>query len=169
MKKFLPNIITLLSLELAFIAMVCANLVQTNKIILLIPVICVVLDSLDGIVARKLNATSDIGMNLDSLSDVVCFGAMPAILLINYYGLTTMNLFIFSFLIIFGALRLARFNSNPTTHGKNPYFEGIPITTTGLVVPLILYLQLPLFVAIIIIEAMSFLMVSKVRVPKLSL
>ncbi|RPJ86659.1 MAG: CDP-diacylglycerol--serine O-phosphatidyltransferase, partial [Acidobacteria bacterium] len=74
--------------------------------------IAVVLDGLDGRVARMANATSDFGIQLDSLADVISFGIAPAILLYSW-GFTELGNFArlsaFVFLIC-GAMRLARFN-----------------------------------------------------------
>jgi len=71
-----------------------------------------IFDGLDGKVARLLNATSDFGVQLDSLSDLVAFGVAPAVLvykwlLIPYGRIGWMAAFLF---VACGALRLARFN-----------------------------------------------------------
>ena len=80
--KFLPNLITLLNLFLGCIVVLL--LIENNlevKYIFIISAICLFLDYLDGFIARKLNAKSDIGIQLDSLADLVSFGLVPGILL----------------------------------------------------------------------------------------
>ena len=70
--KFLPNLITLLNLFLGCI--VTLLLIENNlevKNVFIISVICLILDYLDGYTARKLNAKSDVGIQLDSLADLV--------------------------------------------------------------------------------------------------
>ena len=76
--KFLPNLITLFNLFLGCI--VALLLIENNlevKYVFIITVICLILDYLDGHIARKLNAKSDIGIQLDSLADMVSFGLVP--------------------------------------------------------------------------------------------
>ena len=85
--KFLPNLITLFNLFLGCI--VTLLLIENNlevKYVFIITVICLILDYLDGYIARKLNAKSDIGIQLDSLADMVSFGLVPGILLYNMFN-----------------------------------------------------------------------------------
>ena len=85
--KFLPNLITLLNLFLGCIVVLL--LVENNlevKYVFIISAICLVLDYLDGFIARKLNVKSDIGLQLDSLADLVSFGLVPGILLYNMFN-----------------------------------------------------------------------------------
>jgi CDP-diacylglycerol---serine O-phosphatidyltransferase len=88
-----------------------------------------ILDGLDGRVARRLNATSPFGRELDSLSDVVAFGVAPA-LLVYSWGLSRLAdefgvLVAFLFAVCGGA-RLARFNVNTSDEPKK-HFQGLPI------------------------------------------
>ncbi|MCY0887456.1 MAG: CDP-diacylglycerol--serine O-phosphatidyltransferase [Alicyclobacillaceae bacterium] len=89
-----------------------------------------VVDALDGRVARLLHAESEFGRQLDSLSDVVTFGVAPAAIM---YVLTLQYIGIFGILvgILFpacGVLRLARFNTDTRPRS---YFVGLPITAAG--------------------------------------
>jgi len=75
----IPNIITLLNMATGFIAIIIAiggNLRLSAFMVLL----AVLLDFLDGLSARLLKAGSSLGRELDSLSDLVSFGAAPAVL-----------------------------------------------------------------------------------------
>ena len=75
------------------------------------------LDSMDGFSARKLNAQSEFGLQLDSLVDVVSLGVAPAVLVFQHMLLGGINISWAAPLVIFlalaGAFRLARFNQLP--------------------------------------------------------
>jgi CDP-diacylglycerol--serine O-phosphatidyltransferase len=86
-----------------------------------------VLDSLDGRVARLTNTTSDFGANYDSLADMVSFGVAPA-LVAYVYALQGMGKlgWLAAFIYVAGAaLRLARFNTNIGVVDKR-FFQGLP-------------------------------------------
>lgn len=88
--------------------------------------IAILLDGMDGRVARLANATSDFGLQLDSLADIISFGVAPAMLLYSW-GLSDLGRFAqfsaFLFLVC-GAMRLARFNVQSS---KLKNFAGLPI------------------------------------------
>lgn len=97
-------------------------------------------DLLDGMVARLLHATSPIGADLDSLSDVVTFGLAPALLafctmeerlLVNGNAASTALMMSLPFLLIlpFAAYRLALFNNDT---GTSNYFRGLPVPASAL-------------------------------------
>lgn len=94
--------------------------------------IAVVMDGLDGRIARKFGTVSEIGKELDSLCDLVSFGVAPAMLIyLMAISDTPWNLFglaVAVFYICCGAYRLARFN----VLNISDYFVGIPITLAGL-------------------------------------
>lgn len=90
-------------------------------------------DFCDGAAARLLKAYSDLGKELDSLSDLVSFGVAPAMILLNTLTLTGgWSAWYLSVLLIpvFGALRLARFNIDTT--GGTASFRGMPIPANAL-------------------------------------
>ena len=92
------------------------------------------LDRFDGMVARKFNQESELGKQLDSMSDIISFGVAPAILIYQLvlaeFGVTGM---VFTVIYIAsGAFRLARFNISES----NGYFVGLPITAAGTLVTL---------------------------------
>lgn len=87
----------------------------------------VVLDILDGRIARLTGSTSAFGLEFDSLADVVSFGVAPAILTVSW-GLTPLGRLGWAAGFIFvtaGAIRLARFNIQTSTDKR--YFVGMPI------------------------------------------
>jgi len=106
-------------LSCGFTAIVFADLFIGSVLLL----VAIFLDTFDGYFARKLQAESETGKQLDSLSDMISFGVAPAYL---YYQLAPTDnlLFIIApLLFVFGsALRLAKFNTLP----KLNYFIGLP-------------------------------------------
>jgi CDP-diacylglycerol---serine O-phosphatidyltransferase len=158
--KQIPNIFTLLNLFFGCCAIVFTlqttsiNIFQGEDLAssfnlpekLFYACICIgiaaIIDFLDGFVARILNATSEMGKQLDSLSDVVSFGVAPAMILYQMLRISFMqevngfdkNILWLAPAFIFagaGAYRLARFNiDNSQSFG----FKGVPIPAAGLVV-----------------------------------
>jgi len=122
----LPNAITLGALFSAFYAIVMAMNGRFEVACVAI-FAAAILDSLDGRVARMTNTQSAFGEQMDSLSDMVAFGAAPA-LIVYMWALKDMGKpgWIPAFVYIAGAaLRLARFNVNIGVVDKR-YFQGLP-------------------------------------------
>jgi CDP-diacylglycerol--serine O-phosphatidyltransferase len=123
-----PNLLTLGNIFSGFAAIIYLS--QNNfKIATIYIVMAAIFDMLDGIVARLLKATSEIGAELDSLCDVVSFGIAPSFMLYQaYFHQFNQIGIIFSALpAIAGALRLARFNAQLTPFDDKLYFQGLPI------------------------------------------
>jgi len=122
----LPNAFTTAALFCGFYAIVMAmNLKFDHASIAIFA--AMVLDSLDGRVARMTNTQSEFGAQYDSLSDMVSFGAAPALVVYEWSlrGLGKMG-WLAAFVYCAGAaLRLARFNTNITVVDKR-YFQGLP-------------------------------------------
>ena len=122
----LPNAITLAALFSGFYAIVMA--INGRFELACVAVFCAaVLDSLDGRVARMTNSQSAFGEQMDSLCDMVSFGAAPA-LIIYIWALKDLGKagWIPAFVYIAGAaLRLARFNVNIGVVDKR-FFQGLP-------------------------------------------
>ena len=193
--KQIPNIFTLLNLFFGCIAIVFAlqnsieitadgqfvRLTEELYYASLFIGIAAVIDFLDGFVARALNASSEMGKQLDSLADVVSFGAAPSIILYQFLrmsfireneGAETSMLWLMPAFVFAcaGAYRLARFNLDTE---QSFGFKGVPIPAAGLVVaslPLIYWnMQTEMVYTILmnkwflygLIILLSFLMVSK--------
>lgn len=138
-----------------------------------------VFDMLDGTVAQLTHTTSDFGKQLDSLADLVSFGAAPAILIytaylaeqrvsgtpIGHYGSLMAILY-----VICGALRLARFNVYQAA--IRDYFTGLPIPAAAMTVAsFVLFTtyqgwHVAFWVLGPLTCGLAFLMVSRVRYPK---
>lgn len=165
-KKSIPNLITSMNLLCGFVAII---FIFDEKI--LESVLCIigamVLDTMDGRLARMLKVDGDFGKELDSLADVVTFGVAPALLFYNL-ALTSFDGFgpvLAAVFPVCGALRLARFNT--VTHKIPNHFIGLPITASGVILSLftvnIEFFGLWFIMVIYII--LSFLMVSNINFP----
>ena len=205
MKNQIPNIFTLINLFFGCMAIVFA--LQTNAVIIYlnedynssfnIPekltwaaiciIIAAVIDFLDGFVARLLKATSSLGKQLDSLSDVVSFGVAPAVIIYQLLrlsfareenGLDVSIVWMMPAFVIScaAAYRLGKFNLDDSQAFS---FKGVPVPAVGLLIasfPLILHFNTIgsvndlltnkwLLYALILI--LSFLMVSNFRMMSL--
>ncbi len=140
-----PNGITLLALGAGMSAFLYAGQGEIAKAVMCV-FIAAVLDSFDGRVARALGAQSHFGAELDSLSDVICFGAAPCFILYNWgmadYGASGW----IACLTIpaASALRLARFNVGLTAPEKPVtsalFFTGVPAPAGAFLAMLPIYL-----------------------------
>ncbi|MSQ60197.1 MAG: CDP-diacylglycerol--serine O-phosphatidyltransferase [Betaproteobacteria bacterium] len=123
---WLPNAITTAALFAGFYAIVQA---MNNKYELAAMgiLVAMVLDGLDGRVARWTHTQSPFGAELDSLSDMVSFGAAPALVLYEYAlkGMGKLGWVAAFVYCACAALRLARFNTNIDVVDKR-YFQGLP-------------------------------------------
>jgi len=165
--KSLPNMLTVSNLFLGIVAIILAF--QGNEYVdyaAITVIIGMLMDGLDGRVARMLNAQSEFGKELDSLSDVITFGVAPAFIM---YVVTLQHMAIIGIIItaifpICGALRLARFNVQAGTPG---YFIGLPITAAGgVLATLALYHEVfNLILLAVSMLLLSFLMVSSIKYP----
>ena len=130
----LPNMITLAALFGGFYAVVMAmnGLFEQSAI----GIFCaMVLDSLDGRVARMTNTQSAFGEQMDSLSDMVSFGAAPALIAYEW-GLRDLGRWGWVAAFVYcacAALRLARFNVNTSVVDKR-FFQGLPSPAAAAVV-----------------------------------
>ncbi len=129
--KLIPNMVTIGSMAAGLTAMQKAIDGQFQDAVLLILVACI-LDTLDGALARLLNATSKFGAELDSLSDFLSFGVAPAMILYLWVlqdagRIGWMAALVF---VIACGLRLARFNTmqaaNDRPEWARYFFSGVP-------------------------------------------
>jgi CDP-diacylglycerol--serine O-phosphatidyltransferase len=157
----------LANLLFGFLAIIFAldHTVRTASAMVLLSVL---MDTLDGKVARRLKADSNFGKELDSLSDVISFGLAPAVLVyafVYHFYCPFWGIWISAFFVICGAVRLARFNILPNTN----YFVGIPITFAGgfMALLLLFFDIVPKLTYPVCMFIFGILMISSVHVPKL--
>ena len=167
----LPNLFTASSIFIGVISIVEASkgeFVSASWLILL----ALVFDGLDGRVVRMTNTTSQFGVEFDSLADVISFGIAPAMLLYFFivdefrrFGILVPALY-----VIFGAIRLARFNISTAKTDPN-IFIGMPIPTAAVFISMWILLfgkySLEKYGIILLFLALgiAILMVSNFRYP----
>lgn len=109
--------------------------------------VAVLMDSLDGALARVLGASSDFGMELDSLADVISFGCAPAVLVGSLLPVGAENVGwpMVTVYALCAVWRLARFNARRTEAELREDFVGLPTTGAGAAAAtaVLLYLRLP--------------------------
>ena len=145
-KKTIPNAITLANLFLGFVAVILLALSlgspneQYVKIACYLVLVGAVLDSIDGKVARKLNISSDFGKEIDSLADLISFCLVPSFLVFVWYNkldieyLSLIHLILLSsFPIIFGAIRLAKYNALREMRNSEKYL-GLPTPANAILI-----------------------------------
>ncbi|MCS6954550.1 MAG: CDP-diacylglycerol--serine O-phosphatidyltransferase [Bryobacterales bacterium] len=151
----------------------------------------VLLDGLDGRIARMTKTVSEFGQEMDSLADVITFGVAPAVLALAWGvhfadgsvppvvgdHLRRLGYFVAFLFLVCGAVRLARFNIQKNPVPKNPgrpdrkYFVGLPIPAAAGLVAAVVYacdstpLQSWTYAAawLAVLALLSFLMVSTWR------
>jgi CDP-diacylglycerol--serine O-phosphatidyltransferase len=174
--KYLPNILTFCNMTIG-IYIICLMILNKSlsgtRLACYLIYIAAVLDFFDGLLARHLNAVTEMGRQLDSFADFITFGIAPITIFVS-------NLDSFPWFIIFipllyplaGGFRLVRYNLQ--RHCE--YFTGLPITASGFILAtallinsyfynrftvefIIFYLLLSL--------TLSIMMVSKIRINRL--
>ena len=172
--KFIPNLITLMSL-IAGISSIKFSIHANWKLAVLMIMLAAFFDFFDGWMARKLKKSSQFGAELDSLSDFISFGLAPS-LLINLcftHELGRIGWVISLFYIVCAALRLARFNIENMKE-QSKVFYGIPSPAAAGVIMIPLYLNFidqvqftinyPLICAVLTTFA-GIMMISRVPTP----
>ena len=178
----LPNLFTLASVLCGFASLAWSAGGRSGEDLYLAALaICFGLffDTMDGRVARLTRTQSDLGRDLDSLADVITFGAAPALLMYKW-GLTDLGfvgVIIAGIFVCAGAMRLARFNvlsrrSEATGQQKaSKFMLGLPIPpAAGLLVFMVIvshnageYRFLSESSTALVVLVLSYLMVSRVR------
>ncbi len=166
----LPNFFTALSAFFGVMSIIASSQGKFEKAFIYI-ILSLIADGLDGRIARLTNTSSKFGVEFDSLADIVAFGVAPAMMLFfaigEHYG--RFGALISGLFVVFGAIRLARFNV--TTAEIDPrYFIGLPIPTAAVVLSSWVMLDLKYdggFDILILFGALflAFLMVSNFRYP----
>jgi CDP-diacylglycerol---serine O-phosphatidyltransferase len=179
-RAVVPSLFTVLNMFCGFGAIV--NTSQGDYILASWFIILAALfDAFDGVMARITKSSSDFGVEFDSLSDVISFGVAPSFLVyrLQLHTLEGTGMLLSAMPMVFGALRLARFNSQLVSYDKD-YFRGLPIPAMAVMIASFVMsfyhegvslnaLETSLLIPMIII--LSLLMVSSMKydtVPKFS-
>jgi CDP-diacylglycerol--serine O-phosphatidyltransferase len=166
--KSIPSLFTVANLFLGIVAIILVFPENAKpEVAAMMVIIAMLMDGVDGRVARALNAQSEFGKELDSLSDVISFGVAPAFIMysVAFQELTPAPAWIITALFpICGALRLARFN---VISGMPGYFIGLPIPAAGGVLATLALFHHEIAVSVLMASTLilSFLMVSTIKYP----
>ena len=177
-RSFVPSVFTVMNMVSGYASIVMAG--ESNYIIAgWLIFLAAFFDTIDGFVARLTNSSSEFGVELDSLSDLVSFGAAPAYL-VYQFGLSSLGMplgLLFSSLLMVGSgLRLARFNINLIDYHKDS-FSGLPTPAQAMTVAsFVLWMSVePLFsgsalqkALLVLTVSLAILMVSKVNYDALA-
>jgi CDP-diacylglycerol--serine O-phosphatidyltransferase len=165
-----PNSVTAASIVLGFCSMLAATREHYDLAVHLL-VGAILLDALDGRLARWLKATSRFGQEMDSFSDALSFGAAPAFLIFEavLHPLGPSGAAVSLIFLLAAVLRLARFNLTSDHRAKERRTVGVPTPVgAGYVMALVLMReQLPVVVAVVLVLALAVGMVSKLRLPEM--
>lgn len=175
--KFLPNAVTITAMCFGLSSIRFAQCNEWEYAVLCI-LVSALLDMFDGKIARFLDQSSTFGLELDSLSDLVCFGVAPSVVLYlaSMQQIGKIGWGICMFYTVCCALRLARFNvghrcTEEVSDLDRKYFTGIPAPAGAIVAlfPLILFFETeafafvrPFFIAFFLMFS-GCLMVSTIR------
>jgi CDP-diacylglycerol--serine O-phosphatidyltransferase len=185
-KFALPSFVTLLSIACGFSSIVISvdnaaiGSAGDYRLAAALLVLAGVFDALDGFVARATGTTSEFGMQLDSIADVMNFGCAPAMLL-YCYGFVLLGAneplllrlggIASFFFVTCGALRLARFNVDVSRTDPR-YFVGMPVTAGAACVAAVvvawpdpLTTALQGYLLLLLLLVVGSLMVSTLRFP----
>lgn len=189
--KLAPNVLTLSGICIGLFALKAALVYRWEHATIYL-IVVIIIDWMDGALARKLNATSQFGAELDSLADFVNFSVVPALMVYFWYTheIKAIGWAAALFFTICGAIRLARFNVNNLTESESEddakkdsqytFFQGVPAPAAAalLIAPIMIEIAVldifttpPLSIHPVIIIAysavISLLMIS--QIPTLSL
>lgn len=133
LRKHIPNIITSVSLLCGAAGVIFAFSGRLDRAFYLM-LAAAACDFLDGFAARLLHAYSPMGKELDSQADLVSFGVLPAMMLVNLKAAVSFGFppiaWVPAILVLFTALRLARYN---VEESGPQYFAGLPAPSCGLI------------------------------------
>ena len=172
---YLGVIFAVLSMYFAFtrMAFVEGSYLRLSLIFLVLSGIC---DMFDGKVARMCKRTQEekeFGIQIDSLADTVNFVVLPVIIMISLGMTSVIDIIIYMLLILCGISRLAYFNVNASLDNPVKYYNGLPVTSTAIIYPVLglLHGHIPenTFCLIYIIATLitAILFIAKIKIPKL--
>ena len=159
-----PDIVTFLNVSLGFCSIAASSLKHWDAAFALL-IGAMVMDYLDGKFARALNISSELGSNLDSLSDMVSFGVAPAFLLLSKSGFAPVLWMTSVIFVSCGAFRLGRYNLLHTKVKKG--WIGMPITVNAILLPVVGLLTSNITLLATVMLLSSALMVSSIKVKRL--
>lgn len=164
-RRFLPSAFTLGNLYLGILAIAFVVSGDQWRNASFVIIVGMFFDGVDGRLARMLDVTSSFGKELDSLADITTFGVAPAVLLISMQPESWPHHIAAVAFAFCGAIRLARFNTQPSL--LKGHFTGLPIPAAGgLAATATLYSQwIPSGLLPVLYFGLAALMVSRIPYP----
>lgn len=173
----IPNVLTSSNLFFGCAALVSLSKAEPGYCILFM-VLAGIADFLDGFIAKKLKQNSELGLQLDSLSDVVSFGVVPGMIcfgiLETSQSAPSWMAYAGFLLSLMAAFRLARFNV--TSLSTSSFFTGLPVPANGLFFAGLLYaseigmngktIAVEPWLLLSLITLFSWLMISSIKIIK---
>ncbi len=169
----IPNLFTAASAFAGVLSVIASSKGEFEKAVYLI-LLSLLFDGLDGRVARLTKTTSRFGAEFDSLADLVAFGVAPAMLFYFNIGIHygKVGSLLSALYVLFGAIRLARFNVTAPTNEPS-VFIGVPIPTAAVFISIWILFGIKYhimisgfsWVILFFMVLISFLMVSNIRYP----
>ncbi|KYC45771.1 MAG: Archaetidylserine synthase [Candidatus Methanofastidiosum methylothiophilum] len=156
----LPDIFSIANGVLGFISLyyiLIGNILLSSRIVFL----CIFFDSFDGFLARRNDSCADFGKSLDSLSDIISFGIVPSFIFISYGNNNILGLVVGAIYLIFGLLRLSRFNAI-----NSEEYYGLPITIGAIFVILIFFAEMEFYIYLILVLLTSILFISNFKIKR---
>ncbi|MEM7052589.1 MAG: CDP-diacylglycerol--serine O-phosphatidyltransferase [Acidobacteriota bacterium] len=171
-RLFVPGVLTSANIVFGFLAMMAASDGRFDLAVYLL-LGAIILDILDGRVARILKATSKFGQELDSFSDALSFGAAPAFLVQRslFPELGSLGVAVSVSYLLAAVLRLARFNLTSDIHRKARRTLGVPTPIgAGYLMALVLMRDsVPMVISASIVALIAVLMVSRLPLPEVAM
>lgn len=143
-------------------------------------IVCGMLDMIDGPIARRCNRTEDeksFGIQIDSLCDVICFGAQAAVICLKMAGVTWYSALIAGLFVLAGLIRLGYFNVQEMNRvkvdtGRRTTYDGLPITTSCIILPIVAVIDIAIkpacgWIYIITMAITGFFYIAPISIPKL--
>ena len=170
-RSIVPSFFTVGNMFLGFFSIISAYRGESTRAAWML-FFAAFLDAMDGKIARFTSSASRFGVEYDSLADVVSFGLAPSFLIYTLYlkDWGTTGLFLSFLPLLFGSIRLARFNIQVKEFSKT-HFIGFPIPAAALTLSSFVifsqhYFEIPVKypkIMLILIIIVSILMVSTIR------
>ncbi len=175
-----PSVIaTYLSLMSSIVGM-CFSLSGKMLAAIFCLMLCGLLDMIDGPIARRCKRTEDeknFGIQIDSLCDVVCFGAQAAVFCLCMAGITWYAAIIAGFFVLAGVIRLGFFNVQEMNRvkvdpGLRKVYDGLPITSSSMLLPLVTLIDAAIkpfcgWIYLIAMAVIGFFYIAPVHIPKI--
>lgn len=169
-RSFIPSIFTIFNMFSGFLAIL--QILQGRYITAVaLMMAAMIFDTLDGKVARWLQQQSEFGVEFDSLADIVSFCVTPSLLIYTLFvaDVGFLGAIISFFPLLFGGVRLARYNLSATPH-KKEYFTGLPVPAMAVAIGSFIWFSKSVFghygdprLVLPLVMVLSFMMVSNIR------